>query len=110
MLTMIVMLGAGTMLVGCRVKERSSHLRELSWGTGGNGREERELDWKWGQANVCYQNVTSTLGSFLVSKSNLNQTHVTIVERKMKEMKEMINEMIHEMINDIIKEMKEEKV
>ena len=43
----------------------------------------------------------------MVSKSNLNQTHVTIVERKMKE---MINEMIHEMINDIIKEMKEEKV
>ena len=47
------------------------------------------------------------MGSFLVSKSNLNQTHVKIVERKMKE---MINEMIHEMINDIIKEMKEEKV
>ena len=46
----------------------------------------------------------------MVSKSNLNQTHVKIVERKMKEMKEMINEMIHEMINDIIKEMKEEKV
>ena len=53
-----------------------------------------------------YQNVTSTLGSFLVSKSNLNQTHVTIVEMKLKEMKEIIKEMMKEKV----KEMKEEKV
>ena len=38
----------------------------------------------------------------MVSKSNLNQTHVTIVEMKLKEMKEMMKEKV--------KEMKEEKV
>ena len=53
--------------------------------------------------------MTSTLGSFLVSKSNLNQTHVTIVEMKLKEMKEM-KEIIKEMMKEKVKEMKEEKV